>query len=194
MTPVTATATVTGTGIETATETETAIGTGTGTVSAIEIVIGTVIGTATEAGTATETVTGPETAHHAGTVETAARVGAVSSGTDPRTKSNGNKPRAQDLDLRALRLAAFPMLGHIPLRWTGRTASKMWYSKSPPGLSLCGSPWLLATVDEGYYKICSGLLVCYPVFSSRPEELPLTTTHRIILMCISRVLLLSPWQ
>lgn len=178
MTPVTVTATVTETG--TGTATEIAIGTGTGT--------------ATEAETATETGTGPETAHHAGTVETAVRVGAVSSGTDPRTKSSGNKSRTQDSDLRASRLAAFPTLGRIPLRWTGRTTTKTWCSRSPLGLLLCGSPWLLATVDKGRYKICPGFLVCYPVFSSRPKELPLTATHRIILMCISRVLLLSPWQ
>lgn len=139
MTPVTVTATVTRTGIETATEI--VIETGTG--SAIEIATGT----ATEAGTATETVTELEIAHHAETVETAARAGAVSSGTDPRTKSSGNQPRVQDSDLRALRLAAFPTLGRIPLRWTGRTATKMWYSRSPPGLLLCGGPWLLATVD-----------------------------------------------
>lgn len=142
MTPVTVTATVTETG--TGTATEIAIGTGTGT--------------ATEAETATETGTGPETAHHAGTVETAVRVGAVSSGTDPRTKSSGNKSRTQDSDLRASRLAAFPTLGRIPLRWTGRTTTKTWCSRSPLGLLLCGSPWLLATVDKGRYKICPGFL------------------------------------
>lgn len=188
MTPVTAT--VTGTGIETGIETATEIVIGTGTGTAIEIATGT----ATEAGTATETVTGPEIAHHAETVEIVAQVGAVSSGTYPSTKSSGNKPRTQDSDLRTLGLAAFPTPGRIPLRWTGRTASKMWYSRSPPGLLRCGSPCLLASVDEGYYKICPGLLVCYPVFFSHPEELPLTATHRIILMCIPRALLLSPWQ
>lgn len=188
MTPVTAT--VTGTGIETGIETATEIVIGTGTGSAIEIATGTV----TEAGTVTETATGPEIAHHAETVETVARVGAVSSSTDLSTKSSGNKPRTQDPDPRTLGLAAFPTLGRIPLRWTGRTASKMWYSRSPPGLLLCGSPCLLASVDKGYYKIYPGLLVRYPVFFSRPEQLPLTATHRIILMCISRVLLLSPWQ
>lgn len=88
MTPVTEPET----GIEIETATEIVRGTGIGT--AIEIGTGTATGTATEAETAIETGTGPEIAHHAGTVETAARVGAVSSGTGPRTKSSGNKLRA----------------------------------------------------------------------------------------------------
>lgn len=110
------------TGIEIETAIEIARGTGIG--AAIEIVTGTGIGTGTKAETAIETGTGPEIAHHAGTVETAARVGAVSSGTDPRTKSSGNKSRAQVSDPRALRPAACPTLGRIQLRWTGKITTK----------------------------------------------------------------------
>lgn len=80
-------------GIETATEI--VIGTEIGNV--IEIVTETVTGiergTETEVGTAIEKGIGPEIAHHAGTVATAARVGAVSSGIDPMTKSSGSRPR-----------------------------------------------------------------------------------------------------
>lgn len=104
---------------ETGTGNETVIGTGIGTATEIET------GTATEAGTAIETGTGREIVHHAGTVETAARVGAVSSGTDPRTKSSGNKTRAQVSDLGALRPTACPTLGRMQLRWTGRITLKL---------------------------------------------------------------------
>lgn len=164
--------TETETGNETETATEIVIGTGTGTAT----------GTVTEAGTAIETGIGPEIAHHAGTVETAARVGAASSGTDPRTKSSGNKPRAQVSDLRASRPAACPTIGRIQLRWTGRITLKLWPSRSPPGLLLCGSPWPLATVDKGHFKICPDLTVRFPVFLSRLEGPPLTATYRLALM------------
>lgn len=81
--------TVIGTAPENATETETAteIVIGTETVTGIET------GTETEFGTAIEIGIGPEIAHHAGTVATAARVGAVSSGIDPMTKSSGSRAR-----------------------------------------------------------------------------------------------------
>lgn len=127
--------------IGTVTETATVIGTAT----EIEIEIGTGTATVTEAETEIGTGTGREIAHHAGTVETAARVGAVSNGTDTRMKSSENNQMAQDLDLRAMRLPARPMLGHIQLRWTGRLANKMWYSRFPPGLLLCGGPGPLVT-------------------------------------------------
>lgn len=186
MTPVTELET----GIEIETATEIVRGTGIGT--AIEIVTGTGAATATEAETAIETGTGPEIAHHAGTVETAARVGAVSSGTDPRTKSNGNASRAQVSDPRALRPAACPTLGRIQLRWMERIASKLWPSRSLRGLLLCGSPWLLATVGKGHFKICPDPTVRSPMIFSRLEEPPLTATYRIFLICMVRALLLSP--
>lgn len=168
----------------------------TGTATEIEIEIGTGTGTATvtEAETEIGTGTGREIAHHAGTVETAARVGAVSNGTDPRMKSSENNQMAQDSDLRAMRLPARPTLGHIQLRWTGRLATRMWYSRFPPGLLLCGGPGLLVTWVKGCFKTCRDLTVRSPVFFSRPRGLPLTATCRAVLMCLSWGLLRSPWQ
>lgn len=182
MTPATVTETATETAIETGTAIEIVTGTGTGT------------GTETEPGTAIETGTGPEIARHAEIVETAARVGAISSGTDLRIESSGNKPRVQHPEVRASCLAPYQSLGHGQLKWTGKNATIMWRSRSPPGLLLCGVPWLLATVRKGYIGVYLNLIVCSPIFFSRLDELPLTATTRVVLMWTSKGLLLSPRQ
>jgi hypothetical protein len=118
---------VTGRGIAAVDATEIEIGTEIGTETAIGTETGTETGTGTgtDLGTVIGTGTGSEIAHHAETVESAVRVGAVSSSTDLRAESSGNNPRTEDSKLRTLRPVAVPTRGHRKPRQTRRNAKKM---------------------------------------------------------------------